>query len=410
MSRIASPAFPADQVSRGFILCALGLLTGFGPYVTDLYLPVLPAQAVFFGTTASMVQLGLTTSMAGLAAGQLLIGPLSDHYGRRLPLLLTLPLFSLVTLIAIFSPTIKAFVALRFVQGMMGAAGIVLARSIATDLYSGKPLVSAMSTISAVHGVAPVTAPVVGALLATVTDWRGIFGVLVALGLLLLLMARRLPESLPPERRDSGRIWRAFMKLGSVLGDPVFLVLVLQQCFACGVLFGYIASSPFIFQEIHGLSPLAFSACFAVNALLIGVGAAVGGKMPDPLRTLLVGAVLMVAASIAAGAALVFGAPIWVLEPAFIAMLFFFGFTTPTANAIAMDLERERSGAASAVLGASGFISGGIVSPLVGMGNLAYSTASTLFVSALLGLVASAAAVMWLRRHPARDRRGEPIA
>lgn len=410
-AKAVPPAFSSpDAVSRAYILCALGLLTGFGPYVTDLYLSVLPAQAVYFQTSIPMVQLGLTTSMAGLAAGQLLIGPLSDHYGRRMPLLITLPLFALVTLLMIFSPSIEAFVALRFAQGMTGAAGIVLSRSIAADLYSGKALVAAMGTISAVQGVAPVTAPVVGAVLASFTDWRGIFGVLVLLGIALFLMALRLPESLPPEKRDPGRVWRAFLKLGAVLGDPVFIVLMLQQCFASGVLFGYIASSPFIFQEAYGLSPLMFSLCFAFNAVLIGVGAGLSGRFPNPVKTLAFGSGLMLFCAMAAAAAVIIGAWFWLIETTLVATLFCFGLTIPTSTSLAMDLERERSGAASAMLGATGFLAGGIVSPLVGMGAIEMSTGGVLSGCALLAFLTALLAAALLRRHPMPDRRGEPIA
>ena len=176
-------SFSPVQNSRSYIFVSLGLLTAFGPYVTDLYLPALPGQAAYFGTSAPMVQLGLTASMLGLAFGQLAIGPLSDRFGRKAPLMASLPVFTAVTVLSVYSPSIEAFVALRFVQGAAGAAGIVLSRSIAADLFSGRELVSAMGTIGAVQGVAPVTAPVIGALLVSVTDWRGVFWVLAGLGL-----------------------------------------------------------------------------------------------------------------------------------------------------------------------------------------------------------------------------------
>ena len=177
------------KISRTYLLWTLGLLTAFGPYITDLYLSSLPEQVEYFGTTPALVQLGLTTSMAGLAVGQLVIGPLSDHLGRKKPLLVCLVLFIAITVISILSPNILTFITLRFFQGFAGASGIVLSRSIATDLFEGRELMKAMGTMGSVNGIAPVTAPIIGALLITVTDWRGIFVFLTLIGVALLALA-----------------------------------------------------------------------------------------------------------------------------------------------------------------------------------------------------------------------------
>lgn len=126
--------------SKLFLLVLLGMLTAFGPFVTDMYLPSLPAMGDYFQTASSMVQLGLTTSMIGLAAGQILFGPLSDRYGRRVPLLAAMWLFIVSTILCLFARDIHQFVAFRLVQGIAGAGGIVIARSVAADKYSGKEL------------------------------------------------------------------------------------------------------------------------------------------------------------------------------------------------------------------------------------------------------------------------------
>lgn len=145
--------------SKLFLLILLGMLTAFGPFVTDMYLPSLPAMGQYFNTTSSMVQLGLTTSMIGLAVGQIFFGPLSDRYGRRLPLVAAMWLFIASTLCCLFSQSIGQFVAFRLVQGIAGAGGIVISRSIATDKYSGKELAKMLAVIGAINGVAPVAAP-----------------------------------------------------------------------------------------------------------------------------------------------------------------------------------------------------------------------------------------------------------
>ncbi|CCX94417.1 drug resistance transporter Bcr/CflA subfamily [Bacteroides sp. CAG:20] len=150
--------------SKIFLLILLGSLTAFGPLVTDMYLPSLPSMTDYFGTQASMVQLGLTSSMIGLALGQLFFGPLSDWYGRRPPLLVAMSLFIVSTVCCIFSATIEGFIFFRLIQGIAGAGGIVVSRSIATDRFTGKELAKAMAIIGAINGIAPVASPVLGGL------------------------------------------------------------------------------------------------------------------------------------------------------------------------------------------------------------------------------------------------------
>ena len=366
------------KISRTYLLWTLGLLTAFGPYITDLYLSSLPEQVEYFGTTPALVQLGLTTSMAGLAVGQLVIGPLSDHLGRKKPLLVCLVLFIAITVISILSPNILTFITLRFFQGFAGASGIVLSRSIATDLFEGRELMKAMGTMGSVNGIAPVT----------VTDWRGIFVFLTLIGVALLALAAKLPETLDEIRRNPRNPITVFLSLGSVFKDRCFRLTVLQQCFAFSVLFGYIASSPFIYQKIYGLSSIGYSVMFGINACGIGLGAVVSSKMMNPERVLVFGSAGLVLFSLLVGGSLLTGASLWLLEPCFFLLLVSLGTTFPTASSIAMSRQRKMAGAASAVLGASRFVAGGIVSPLVGLYSVTVSTSIVLIAAALgaLGL------------------------
>ena len=266
--------------SKLFLLVLLGLLTAFGPFVTDMYLPTLPAMTDFFRTSSSMVQMGLTTSMIGLAAGQLLFGPLSDKYGRRTPLLTAMWLFIGSTLLCIFASDIRQFIAARFLQGIAGSGGIVISRSVATDRFGGRDLARMLALIGAVNGVAPVVAPIIGGTLTDSIGWQGIFCILLGLGCLLLAGCFRLRESLPAERR-SAVAWNDILRnFGTVLRNRRYLAYVLQMGFAQGVLFAYIASSPFIVQGHYGFSAFEFSICFAVNAVAIG-GAAAFSILPQ---------------------------------------------------------------------------------------------------------------------------------
>ncbi len=171
-----------------FLMVFLGMLSAFGPFVTDMYLPTLPSMADVFHTTPSLVQMGLATSMLGLAVGQVFFGPLSDKYGRKAVLVSAMILFAISTIAAIYSPTIEFFNTCRFLQGLGGSGGIVLSRSVATDCYSGRDLAKTLAIIGAVNGIAPVTAPVIGGLVSGAVGWKGIFWILFGLGAVILLM------------------------------------------------------------------------------------------------------------------------------------------------------------------------------------------------------------------------------
>ena len=370
--------------SKVFLLILLGMLTAFGPFVTDMYLPSLPSMGGYFHTTSSMVQLGLTTSMIGLAVGQVFFGPLSDRYGRRLPLLVAMWLFIASTLLCLFSRSIEQFVAFRLLQGIAGAGGIVISRSVATDKYAGRELAKMLAVIGAINGVAPVAAPIVGGLLTDLIGWQGIFWVLFGLGILLLAGCLRFRESLPREQRSAERWSDTFRSFGTVLRDRRYVCYVLQMAF---VLFANIAWSPFIVQQHYGFSAFAFSLCFGVNALAIGVAAALSVKFHRPESCTLTGCCGMTIVSVLQCVALMSGCNFWLYEVLMLLLLFNMGMTFTSSTALAMESQRENSGTASALLGAVCFAAGGIVSPLVGMGNILSSTGIVFVVCAFCSLV-----------------------
>lgn len=373
--------------SKLFLLVLLGMLTAFGPFVTDMYLPSLPAMGEYFNTTSSMVQLGLTTSMIGLAVGQLFFGPLSDRYGRRLPLLVAMWLFIGSTLCCLFSQSIGQFVAFRLVQGIAGAGGIVISRSIATDKYSGHELAKMLAVIGAINGVAPVAAPIVGGVFTESIGWKGIFCILLVLGIILLLSSYRFHESLPREQRITSGWGETFRSFGMVLKDRSYVCYVLQMGFAQGVLFAYIASSPFIVQQHYGFSPLAFSLCFAVNAVAIGVSAALSVKFKRPAGSTLAGCTGMLVVSVIECIALMSGCSFWIYEGLLLVLLGMMGLTFTSTTALAMECQRHNAGTASALLGATCFAFGEVVSPLVGLGDILASTGIIFVVCACCSML-----------------------
>lgn len=360
--------------SKLFVLVFLGMLTAFGPFVTDMYLPTLPAMTGFFHTSSSHVQLGLTASMIGLAVGQLLFGPLSDKYGRRTPLIVAMLLFLLATLGCLFSETIMQFIGWRLVQGMAGAGGIVISRSVAADKYSGRELAKMLAVIGAINGVAPVAAPMAGGTMAGSLGWQGIFWTLFGIGIVLLAGSIVFRESLPAAKRQHSG-WRdVYDSFVAVIHNRRYVCYIFQFGFAQGVLFANISSAPFIMQQHYGLSPLAFSIYFGANALAIVISAASSARFPHPEQALYRGSIGMVVASLLLCVALCSGCSFWVYEVLLIGLLAMLGLTFTASNTLAMDCERAHAGMASALLGALGFAFGGIVSPLVGLGNIMVST------------------------------------
>lgn len=389
---LASLFRPPEENSRLFLLLFLAVLAAFGPFVTDLYLPTLPEQAREYAAAPATVQLGLSMTMWGLAIGQLFVGPLSDVRGRRGPLLASLFVFTGATFGAAVAPSIELFLVWRFLEGLGASGAIVMSRAVAADRYTGRALGQFMAVMGAIQGVAPITAPLLGSLVAELVGCRGIFWLLFAMGVALLFVtAWRLAET----RRSGPRNGKTSSvqpegvrgSLRALFGDRAFVAIVLQQIFASAVLFGHIASSPFIFQEHFGLSSFAYGILFGVMALGITVGAAFSSRMSSPETAMLAGAVGLLAASVLLALEYALGATLLWLAPVYFLLLVMLGLTLPAAMTAALSRHRARSGLAAAVLGAVGFGGGGLVAPLTTLGTPTVTTAWLFIVSAVVLVV-----------------------
>lgn len=376
------------QNTKNYLLITLGLLTAFAPFVTDLYLPALPTLAAYFKSPDALVQMSLTMSMLGLATGQLFIGPVSDRFGRRNVLLLTLILFIITSIFCILSPSVHLFNLSRLFQGMSASGGIVIARSISADLYSGKELKRFLGMISAVNGIAPVLAPVLGGFIMSVGTWKNIFAVLLAYGLLMLLLAIGTRESLPLHRRNKHGIVGSFAAYAKLFRNKTYLLYLSVFTFSSMVLFAYIACSPFILQSIYSLSPMQFSLCFALNAIGITAGCMLGTHLSDRV-SLLAGGISIFASTLICMASLLLQTNVLLVEASFCICMFSFGLLQPVSNAKTLDAAGENVGCGAAALGSCGFVMGAIVSPLVGLGNMALSSSLTLTIGGLLCLTTS---------------------
>lgn len=375
------------QNMKVFIPATLGMLTAFGPFVTDFYLPVLPEMTGYFHTTPALASMSLTAGMIGLAAGQLFIGPLTDKYGRKRILVGSMLLFVVASLLCIFSGDIFMFNAMRVLQGLAGAGGIVIAKSMSADMYTGRELASFMALLGAINGIAPVCAPVVGGLMAGVTSWTGVFAVILAVGIVLMVCSMFLPETLQPANRIRKSVIKVYGNLFRVFRNSRFTLSVMAEMACFFMFFAYIASSPFIMQQVYNLSPLGYSLCFGLNALMIGVGAAMATRFRSQGTCLRFGGLGMLAGTLLLAFLLNTAMPLWIVMLAYIYTLICFGLMQPPLTAIALDSERDNAGAASAIFGASGFVAGAFASPLVGIGDITVTSGLVMACGAVVCLL-----------------------
>jgi DHA1 family bicyclomycin/chloramphenicol resistance-like MFS transporter len=354
------------------LVIVLGSMNAIGPLSIDMYLPAFPEIARALDTSASSVQLTLTACVAGLALGQLLLGPLSDRFGRRIPVIAAMVTYSAASLLCALATSVGALIALRFVQGLTGAGGIVISRAVVRDLHSGARAVRLFSSLMLVTGLAPILAPLLGGQLLAVSSWEGIFISLSILSALIaMLAALGLRETLPPERRIPSGLRRTVQTMGTLLRDRSFLGHALAGGLTFGALFAYISGSPFVLQGIYGLSPQVFSLAFAMNGLGLVAASQVNARIVERLgpTRLLRRALACVAASAFTLLVVVSigGLSVWaVLVPMF-AIVSSIPFVLPNSTALALADHAAVAGTASALLGLIQFMVGALAAPLVGV-------------------------------------------
>jgi DHA1 family bicyclomycin/chloramphenicol resistance-like MFS transporter len=351
----------------------LAPLSAFGPLSMDLYLPALPSMARDLHAGDAAAQLTMSACMVGLATGQVLAGSLSDRFGRRRPVLIGVGLFALLSAGCALAPTMPVLIVLRLLQGMAGAAGIVVARAVVRDLYQGVVAAQVFSLLMVVMGAAPVLAPVLGGQLARVMSWRGLFLALAVIGTLILGMAAAaLPETLPRRRRRSGGLAATVRAFGPAMADGRFTGFAAVLALAFAAMFTYIGQGSFVLQNGFGISAQQYSLVFAVNAAGIVVtgrtGAALVGRVgavrlitAGVLASCLAAVVLVIAAS--AG----WGLP--VILTALFVVVASTGLIGPNATALALGRHGTRAGTASALLGLGQFLTGAVVAPLTALGG-----------------------------------------
>lgn len=377
------------------LIAVLALLSAVTPLSIDMYLSAFPEMAAEFGTSASMIQLTLTALLIGLAVGQLVIGPLSDRYGRRIPLLVGSLVCLVASLLCIVSPTAPVLIALRFAQGFGGAAGVVISRAIVADRATGAAAARLFGVLMVIGALAPVIAPVLGGFIVADLGWRAVFAALAVLNALMLLgVVFFTPESLPRDRRRPGGFAALRSSARSVLSNRRYLGYTLALAFVFTALFSYISASPFVLQNIVGLSPRVYSLTFGGCAVVMAVMSALSARLVtrvEPRTLLTAGVAAMVVVTglllITVTAGGVAPVPTIALMACFMASL---GFIVANAMALATAEVRYAAGTGSAVLGFLQYALGAGASPLVGLAgeHSAVPMGIAMFGAAVLAAVA----------------------
>ena len=382
-----------NSAKVSFILVVfLGMLTAITPLATDLYLPALPIMPGELNTTASNIQMTIGIMTFGVAVGQLFGGPISDTMGRKLPLIVGNLLCVISGIICAFAPSIEILLLGRFLQGLTGSVGVVIAKAIARDFASGQELTKLFALLMMVNGLAPVLAPLIGGQLLLFTTWRVIFVILAVFSAILLVGSLLFRESLPKEKRITGGVGVAVKNYITLIKDKPFLGQTLIQLFAFGGFFAYISGSSFVYQNIFNLSAQEFSYLFGINSCGIVLASAISSRVSNVITAkqlltfslwqLTIGSLLFLIAMIFE----------WSLIP--VTTILFFTVCTvslfgSTSFSMAMTNYGKMAGSASAILGFASMFAAGIVSPLVGIGgdHTGVPMGITMLVCAVLSLL-----------------------
>jgi MFS transporter, DHA1 family, multidrug resistance protein len=358
------------RIQLALLLGSLGLL---GPFTIDTYLPSFPTIVEDYHTTASLVQISLTSCLLGLGLGQLIIGPMSDVKGRRKPLIFFIILYLLASLTCAIAPNIYFLIVSRLVQGFAAAGGLVISRAIVRDLFSGRELTKFFTMMVLVGNLGPIVAPIAGGGILAFTNWHGVFIALACLGAVLLFtVSLKLEETLPVQNRVPSNLPLILKNFGSLFRDRTFLGYALTQGFTTAGIFAYVSGIPFVYQNIYGVTPQQFSFLFGVNGIALIIGSQLVGRLADliPERTFLkIGLAISTFAGASLLIALFLNAPLLAVA---IPIFFFVGSISiigTTCFALAIETQGHIAGSASALLGVLPFVLGSISAPLVGIGG-----------------------------------------
>ncbi|OMH36943.1 multidrug effflux MFS transporter [Tersicoccus sp. Bi-70] len=397
------PETPGHDPSRRLLPALLLLLTVFGPISMDLYLPALPALTADLEAATSVAQVTITACLLGLAGGQLIAGPASDRFGRRGILLTGIVAYIVTSALCAVSPTVEVLIVARFVQGLAGGAGLVIAQAAGRDVYAGTALIRFYGRLTVAGGLAAIIGPLLGGVLTTVADWRGLFVFLAVIGVGILVIALLVfRETLPTEHRLAGGLRHTLAGFRTLLADRVFVGAVLSLGFLNAAVFAYLAGATFVLQHIYGLSPQAYAAAFGLNSAGFMTFGFLSGRTSErwgPMRTLTVGigiTALGAAGLLTAGLTPV---PLVVVIVSLFALASGVAGSTPPATTLALAAYPRMAGTASSLLGVVRFGFGAVAAPFVGIaGSTSILPLGVVTVLAVILAAVSCSLLAWHRR------------
>jgi len=396
----ASPSPTVRIPIRRALATLLLVLTVFGPISMDLYLPALPALTAELGAATSLAQLTVTACLVGLAAGQLIAGPLSDRFGRRGPALIGVTAYVVVSALCAASPTVELLIAARLVQGLAGGVGIVIAQAAGRDVYEGGRLIRFYGRLTVIGGLAAIVGPLLGGALTAVLDWRGLFLVLAVIGAGILgWVAVGLPETLPQDARTGAGFAVIRRDIRLLLSDRRFVGAVVAQGFVYAALFAYLSGATYVLQGVYGLSPQGYALAFGLNSAGFMVSGYLAGRLSESWSVLGTLAVGLAVAGLGAAGLLVAGLahmPLAVVIVSLFLLAAGTAVTSPPSTTLALADYPQIAGTASSLLGAARFAFGGIAAPLVGVAG-AWSILPLGLVTTIAVVAAAVAATALLR-------------
>jgi MFS transporter, DHA1 family, multidrug resistance protein len=381
-----------SNTKRLQIAFLLGSLSLLGPFTIDTYLPAFPTIVEEFHTSASLVQVSLTTCLLGLGLGQLIIGPMSDVQGRRKPLLIFLGLYLLSSLVCAIAPNISMLIVARFIQGFAAAGGLVISRAVVRDLYSGRELTKFFATLMLIGNLGPIVAPIIGGAILSFANWKVVFLVLTCVGAILtVVVSFKLEETLPTEKRVPSNIKQVVMNFGSLLKDREFAGYAFTQGFTTAGIFAYVSGISFVYQNIYGVSPQVFSLLFGINGVGLIIGTQLVGRLSrfSEKTFLKSGLALSMSASILLVIAILLHAPLLAVAIPIFLFVTSISIIGTSSFSLAMETKGHIAGSASALLGLLPFLLGSLTAPLVGIGgeHTAVPMGVIIFASSLLAFL-----------------------
>ncbi|MGA0568195.1 multidrug effflux MFS transporter [Rathayibacter sp. KR2-224] len=371
----ASVVHPGDALPtrrRLSYILILGALTALGPFTMDTYLPSMPKLETDFHVTTAVIQLTLTATTLGFGLGQLIVGPWSDKVGRRVPLIVATTVHILASLGVALAPNVELLSLFRLLQGLGAAASGVVAMAMVRDLFSGHRLVTMLSRLALVNGLAPVIAPVLGSQLLLIMPWRGIFWVIAAYSAsMLVCLVLWIVETLPKDARHAAGHTGVGQRFKSVLSDRIFVGVVIVSAMNFSGLFSYLSSSSFVFQMVYSFDAQQYGALFAANSVGIIIGVQTAARLAKRVGPQWVLAVSTATMTISAALIVILGSTgtggIWGVIVPLWCFICSCGFGFPCVQVLALNGHGSEAGTAASLQGASNFAIAGLISPLVGL-------------------------------------------